>query len=90
MPHRIIRAWHYHHGLSIGEITNLFGLSPVTVSNYLEYGESFEPELQLKSVGPPNDKLFLQGKCLICEIPLFGGQEIRRDYCGECDPRGKL
>lgn len=89
MPKRIIEAWHYHHGLSIGEISSRFGLLPLIVSNYLEYGFPEEPPLDLPHVGPPNDRLYSQGICLGCKIGLFGGQKIKRDYCGECDPRGR-
>ncbi|MGI9490460.1 MAG: hypothetical protein ACR2RF_32125 [Geminicoccaceae bacterium] len=88
MARRIIEALHYGLGLSQRQIASRFPrLSPASISNYLEHGEPLEPE-PLLSVGPPNDRLFKQGKCLICEIPLFGGEPITRDYCGECDPRG--
>ena len=44
---------------------------------------------ELKSVGPETDKLYLQGKCQICEIPLFGRGPKQRDFCGECEDLAK-
>ncbi len=32
--------------------------------------------------GPPNDRLYKQGLCLICKIPLFGAEKKRRNVCG--------
>jgi hypothetical protein len=37
----------------------------------------------LPGVGPPGDRLYLQGKCRVCRIPLFGRQPETRDLCGE-------
>lgn len=36
------------------------------------------------SVGPPGDKLFKQGTCKDCGIPLFGKEPISREVCGLC------
>ena len=43
-----------------------------------------EKEHDFKSVGPENGKLFLQGKCVLCQIPLFGNDPKKRDFCGDC------
>lgn len=39
---------------------------------------------ELPSVGPPSDRLFKQGKCRACGVPLFGREPVRRDICGMC------
>ncbi len=33
-------------------------------------------------VGPERDRLYKQGKCRVCGIPLFGKEPIERDVCG--------
>lgn len=82
---QIIEEMYYKHGCRIQHIADTLGISSLEVSSWLEYGKPDEPEF--KSVGPPNDRLYLQGKCKTCEIPLFGGEQVTREYCGECDPR---
>lgn len=85
-----IRELHCEHGLRIQQIADQLKLSPVEVSNWLEHGKAEEPASLPPHAGPPNDRLYKQGICKGCEIPLFGGDPIAREWCGECDPRGRL
>ena len=43
-----------------------------------------EDRQEFLSVGPPSDRLFKQGKCQLCKIPLFGLEPKKRTYCGTC------
>jgi hypothetical protein len=86
-----IRELYHEHGMRMQEIADQLGISPVEVSNWLEHGHKKEPDpAPLLGVGPPNDRLYKQGICAGCQIPLFGGDPSPREWCGECDPRGKL
>lgn len=86
-----IRELRYEHGWRILTIADHLGMSAVQVASLLENGRRSEPDpAPLPHVGPPNDRLYKQGKCRGCEIPLFGGDPSPREWCGECDPRGKL
>lgn len=96
---KILEAMYYGHGLRIQQIADKVGLSPTKVSQYLEDRSATkgaeplpapEPAPLPLHVGPPNDRLFKQGVCKGCSIPLFGGDPIEREWCGECDPRGRL
>lgn len=49
------------------------------------FGESTPPEREeFLSLGPPSDRLYKQGKCGVCKIPLFGLKPKKRAYCGLC------
>lgn len=39
---------------------------------------------QFLSLGKPPDVLYKQGKCVSCEIPLFGKEPKARNLCGMC------
>ncbi len=39
---------------------------------------------QFLSVGKQPDVLYKQGKCISCEIPLFGKEPKARNLCGSC------
>ena len=86
-----IRELHFEHGMRIQVIADQLGMSPVEVSSLLENGRRKEPSPPPPlHVGPPNDRLYKQGKCQGCEIPLFGGNPSPREWCGDCDPRPRL
>ena len=39
---------------------------------------------QFLSLGKQPDVLYKQGKCISCEIPLFGKEPKARSLCGSC------
>ncbi len=39
---------------------------------------------QFLSLGKPPAVLYKQGKCISCEIPLFGKEPKARNLCGSC------
>lgn len=93
MGRRIIEALYYKRKMTVQQIADAFGMSSSTVSDYLEYGSpQGKPEISapLPHVGPPSDRLYRQGTCRACQIPLFGGDPKPREWCGEHDPRGRL
>lgn len=52
------------------------------MSKYLQLAES-RAEQGFLFVGPPGDRLYKQGKCRVCEIPIFGKETVRKDLCND-------
>ena len=80
--HGRIADLYYEKGLRILQIADLLQVPALEVSDSLEFNGT--ERSTLVSVGQPSDRLFKQGVCKGCRIPLFGGEPIRRDWCGAC------
>lgn len=46
---------------------------------------------RLLHIGPRHDRLFKQGKCRVCQVPIFGHAEVEKDLCNDdhCGIEGK-
>ena len=85
--HSVISDLYYRDGLRIIDIADRLKMSPVDVSDSLEFAGTERSHMaELASAGPRNDRLYKQGTCRGCRIPLFGGEPIRREWCGDCRP----
>ena len=79
----------YEAGHTLREVAEQFDVSYQAVHQALQRNAPSimrpQTETRFPSVGKPGHELYRQGKCKVCEVPLFGYRPESRKLCGHCE-----